>query len=339
MIDTTNPNFAIENLDLPTFRPPFWLKNPHLQTILPKFIPQPIPDYKRELHFDSTKQVKVAYDFIHPNLNTKPNSPNRPLAVMFHGLEGSSNSHYAKTFANTAQKLGWHAVVVHYRGCGGLKNSSELDYNAGDTTEIHHVFSVLHKQYPHIVAIGVSLGGNMLAKYMGEYGDDALCMGAVIVSAPVDLTTSALAMHRFVARHVYTPYLLKPLLLKAEEKISEPDTLNALKTIKTLDKFDDLYTAPRNGYGTSENYYKNASALPVLHKISKPTLIISAKDDPFLGKTATPSNISPLVRLLYSKHGGHIGFLDFDKQQRRFDNTWLAKTVFRFFDHLTQSGR
>lgn len=320
----------LHQLPLTPFRPPFWLKNPHLQTILPKFVKQPKPNYQRELHLDSSGNSQIAYDFVFSNSDHTPNL-HRPLAVMFHGLEGSSESHYAQSFANGAVRHGFDAVVVHYRGCGGVKNPHEHDYNAGDTAEVHHVLNFLKQRYERLVAIGVSLGGNMLGKYMGEYGERAVCDGAVVASAPVDLASSAVSMHRFVARHVYTPYLLKSLLIKAEEKISEPDTLAKLKTIKTLDKFDDLYTAPRHGYGTGENYYKTASALPVLKNICKPTLIITAKDDPFLGKIAHQNDISSQVRLLYSQCGGHIGFLRFDKKTKRFDNTWLSDTAFDFF--------
>lgn len=326
---------ALHHLSLRPFSPPKWLKNRHLQTILPKFIKQPIPNYQRETHFDSSGEVLVAYDFVFHS--TKQNQ--KTLAVMFHGLEGGSDSHYAKSFANGAKRHGFDAVVVHYRGCGGMQNPSAKDYNAGDTTEIHHVLTNLQKRYDNLVAIGVSLGGNLLARYMGEYGENALCQGAVIASAPVDLTTSAVSMHRFVARHVYTPYLLNSLLKKVQDKIDDPELLKKIKEIKTLDKFDDLYTAPRHGYGTGQNYYQQASALPVLTKICKPTLIITAKDDPFLGKIANPSDISPAVRLLYSECGGHVGFLGFNKQSKRFDNNWLSETTFTFFNWLSSSDK
>ena len=142
----------------------------------------------------------------------------------------------------------------------------------------------------------------MLARYMGEQGDAAACEAAVVISAPVDLTTSAKAMHRFVAKRVYTPYLLNPLLQKAFKKVDEPALVDALKNIKMIDEFDELYTAPRHGFGTGANYYIQASALPVLKNITKPTLIITAKDDPFLGILATQADVSPCVRLLYSQH-------------------------------------
>lgn len=323
---------TLHQLPLTPFRTPFFLSNPHVQTIIPKFVKQSSPDYQRELYPDSTGMTQVGYDFVYAG---KTPSYDKPLAVMFHGLEGSSESHYAIAFANYAKAHGWDAVIVHYRGCGGVPNTAFPDYNAGDTVEAHHVFTILKQRYTTILATGVSLGGNMLARYMGEKRDSALCDGAVVVSAPVDLHTSALAMHRFVARRVYTPYLLKPLLIKAFAKIEDPDLIHALKNIKTIDQFDELYTGPRHGYGTAIGYYEQASALPVLDKISKPTLLITAKDDPFLGTLATPKDCSSAVRLLYSQHGGHVGFVQLRNRQLNLD--WLPTTTFKFFDYLVNS--
>lgn len=317
----------LHQLSLTPFRTPFYLQNPHVQSILPKFINTPMPPYERVLLSDSTSTTQVAYDFVYAD---KENKHNLPLAVMFHGLEGSSESHYAKAFANFALKHGWNAVIAHFRGCGGVENTAEPDYNAGDTAEAHHVLSLLKKDFPHVVVTGFSLGGNVLARYMGEYGDEALCDGAVVVSAPVDLASSAQTMKKFFAKRVYTPYLLKPLMAKALSKVDDPNIISALQNIKTIDKFDELYTAPRHGYGTGENYYKSASALPVLKDITKPTLIITAKDDPFLGQIATQNDISESVRLLYSEHGGHVGFIR--RKNKKLDITWLPKVTFEFFD-------
>ncbi|MFW2178288.1 MULTISPECIES: YheT family hydrolase [unclassified Moraxella] len=329
---------TLHQLPLKPFRTPFFLSNPHVQTILPKFIKLTKPNYQRHLHADRTGTTQVAYDFVFANADGSPNT-DKPLAMMFHGLEGSSDSHYAVAFASHAKNLGLDAVIVHYRGCGGVTNTAELDYNAGDTAEAQHVFTWLkqHYGYQHILASGVSLGGNMLARYMGEQGDNALCDGAVVISAPVDLTTSAKAMHRFVAKRVYTPYLLNPLLAKAFAKIEDPELVNALKNIKTIDQFDELYTAPRHGYGTGADYYVKASALPVLKNITKPTLIITAKDDPFLGIIASQADVSPSVRLLYSEHGGHVGFVSLQRRQawgEKLHVNWLPQTTFKFFEWI-----
>lgn len=320
---------SLHNIHFTPFHPPAYLANPHLQTIIPKFIRQTKPNYHRELRLDSTGTTNVAYDFVYAN--GSPN-PDKPLAMMFHGLEGGSDSHYAIAFANYAKKHGWDSVIVHYRGCGGVANTAQPDYNAGDVTEAKYVLQQLSQQYSTIFATGVSLGGNLLAKYMGDMGETALCQGACVISAPVDLTTSAIAMHKFVAKRIYTPYLLKPLLKKAFAKVDDPELIQSLKKIKTIDRFDDLYTAPRHGYGTGADYYRKASALPLLKDIQKPTLIITAKDDPFLGILANSNDISANVRLLYSEHGGHVGFIR--SNGRKLDIDWLPETTFKFFQSL-----
>lgn len=307
---------------LPYFCPPKFLQNPHLQTILPRIIPQQVPNYEREYHKDSTNKTFVAYDFVISD------PKNRQIAVMFHGLEGSSYSPYAKAFANYAKQLGKNAVIVHYRGCGGMTNTSDSDYHATDIDEIEFVFVNLASRFDEIYAVGVSLGGNALARYLGVYADKSRCQKAVIVSAPVDLLSSSKAMHKLFARHVYTPFLLNPLIKKARQKIDKTQQ-ERLRAIKTLDAFDDFYTAPRHGFGNADNYYKTASALPVLKYITKPTLIISANDDPFLGIVACQDDISPQTSLLYSKHGGHIGFVDY--QNNRLDLSYLPRVIFDFF--------
>lgn len=308
------------------FVPATFLKNPHLQTMLPRCVRIKKLKYQRQLHLDSTGLAVMAYDFV----ISQPKDPD--LFVLFHGLEGSSQSPYAKTFANFAKKMGKNAVIVHYRGCGGLENNSHLDYNAGDTQEMHHVLGRLGKLYPNLFVMGVSLGGNLLARYAGEYGDDARLHAAVVVSAPVDLASSAKKMHQFVARHVYTPYLLRSLLKKAAKKDPSLD----LSQIRFIDDFDEIYTAPRHGYRDKADYYARASALPILKNITKPTLIVSAKDDPFLGKVATDKDICACVHLYYPKHGGHTGFLDYKHGRLCLD--WLPSCAFEFFEWATKSN-
>lgn len=320
------PNLDPHTLKLKPFNPVFWLANPHIQTILPRFIPLAKPAYHRELLSDSTSQTLVAYDFIYAN--GTPN-PEKPLAVMFHGLEGDSDSPYAKAFALGVQRQGWDAVIVHFRGCGGVKNTAEPDYHAGDTREAQFVLEQLKKRYATVFAAGVSLGGNMLARYMGEKRDSALCDAAVVISAPVDLASAAVEMHSGVARRVYTPYLLKPLVAKALQKTSDPDIQRKLKQLRFIDGFDDLYTAPRHGFADAADYYHQSSALPVLQAITKPTLLIQAIDDPFVGIRATADDVSDAVRLLYSKHGGHVGFIDW--QDGNFNLDWLPHTAMQFF--------
>ncbi len=329
-------NFIIKNsamMSNPTFRPPLWLKNPHLQTILPRFLVKYSPNYQRTLIKDSLNESDVAFDFIlADDKKDEHGKYTTPLIVLFHGMEGSSQSHYAKTLAKHIAQAGCHFVVAHFRSCGGVAVSGDVFYNAGDTQEVHHYLTYLSQRFAQIFAIGVSLGGNALAKYMGEYGDDAIAQKAVVVSAPVDLASAAVAMQRLAGKHIYTPYLLNPIIKKALDNRLSPNEIHALKHAKSIGDFDDVFTAPRHGFRSKNDYYRQASALPFLHAISKPTKIITAKDDPFLGLTATCGDVSVMVELMDTNHGGHIGFVDYDYQTRSFKLDFVAKQALTFFE-------
>ncbi|WP_201529747.1 YheT family hydrolase [Psychrobacter frigidicola] len=320
----------MSNFTYNEFKPPFWLANAHLQTILPKFVAPNVPIYRRELIKDSLNESEVAYDFYDANdVLLADDKYNKPLVVLFHGMEGSSDSHYARTLAYAVHQQGWHFVVAHFRSCGGVPVKGTVFYDAGDTAEVEHALQYLAQKYSTIYGIGVSLGGNALAKYMSDYGQKAICAAAVVASAPVDLISSSLAMERFIGRRIYTPYLLNPIIQKAIDNNLSDEEVKAIKATSRISEFDNIFTAPRHGYRSKNDYYNKASALPHLIHIAKPTLMISAKDDPFLGATATGGDVSKSVTLLDTKHGGHIGFLDY--QDRKFNLEWLPKTAISFF--------
>ena len=318
------------------FKPPFWLANAHLQTILPRFIAAKAPKYRRELLKDSLDESEIAYDFYDASeTQVAEDKYQKPLVVLFHGMEGSSDSHYARTLAHAVHQRDWHFVVVHFRSCGGVPVKGDIFYQAGDTIEVEHALQYLNQQYQTVYSIGVSLGGNALAKYMSEYGDKALCQAAVVASAPVDLISSSQAMERFLGRRIYTPYLLNPIVSKAIKNNLTDDEIKAIKATNRISEFDDIFTAPRHGFRSKNDYYYKASALPHLIHITKPTLIISAKDDPFLGATATRGDVSEQVTLLDTEHGGHIGFLNY--RNRQFDLNWLPTTAMEFFVEATKT--
>ncbi|WFF38702.1 alpha/beta hydrolase [Moraxella nasibovis] len=314
------------------FNPPFWLRNPHIQTILPRYLVKFQPAYERVLIKDSLNESDVAFDFLPADDERGEDGRfTTPLVVLFHGMEGSSQSHYARTLAKNVQAAKMHFVVAHFRSCGGVATSGKVFYNAGDTAELHHYLEYLNKKYQTIYALGVSLGGNALAKYMGEYGDDAICKKAVVVSAPVDLASSSISMEKLAGRFIYTPYLLNPIVKKALENRLSDDEVSALKSAKRMGDFDNIITAPRHGFCSKNDYYHQASALPYLRNITKPTLIITAKDDPFLGVTAELGDVSACVRLLDTKHGGHVGFVGYDQKARRFDLDFVPQQALAFF--------
>ncbi len=319
----------------PAFKPPLGLSNPHLQTILPKFIAPKRPNYRRQLFKDSLGESDVAFDF-YPAKDSIDSAEkyHQPIVVLFHGLEGSSDSHYARTLGHLTHAKNWHFVVPHFRSCGDVPVSGRLFYHAGDTVEVHHYLQLLRQTYRQIFALGVSLGGNVLAKYLGEYGDDALCDKAVVVSAPVDLASASIALERFMGRYAYTPYLLNPIMEKMAEQLptAEYCALCALKKCRRLSDFDAQFTAPRHGFRSVNAYYREASALPYLIHVTKPLLLINAQDDPFLGVTACQNDVSDVVTLLKPKHGGHIGFVQFQANaEQKLNANWFADVALNFF--------
>ena len=305
----------------PVLQPPLWLYGGHLETLYAKSLQVPPPAYRRELLPDGTVQTLVAYDFI--------DSPraDAPLLVLFHGLEGSSESHYAVALMQAAAAHGWHGVVAHFRSCGGVANTAPVFYHSGDSHEIGFMLHTLAARYPHLYAAGVSLGGNALAKYLAEQGRAALPQAAAVISAPVDLTAAGTRFDHGLTRLLYTRYFLSSLIPKARATGFHADRL---ATCKTLGDFDDAFTAPLHGFANRHDYYRRASSKPLLHQIETPTLLLNAVNDPFLPPEALPrpADVSASVTLLQPAHGGHVGFVS---GHGRGHLNWMPETVLRFF--------
>ncbi|STZ77418.1 YheT family hydrolase [Bergeriella denitrificans] len=307
---------------------PFWLRNGHADTLFAKLLQDKPPAYRRELLPDSTGETQTAYDFI-----DSPD-PDAPLLVMFHGLEGSSRSHYAIEMMKAVQRKGWHGVVAHFRGCGGVANTAPVFYHSGDTREIGFMLDTLAARYPKIYAVGVSLGGNALAKYLGEQGRLNLAApikAAAAVSAPVDLAAAGTRFDRGMTRLLYTRYFLRSLVPKARS-FSRFQTASPLSQCKTLGDFDDLFTAPLHGFADRHDYYRRSSCKPFLKDVAAPLLLLNAVNDPFLPPEALPApdEVPPSVTLLQPPHGGHVGFVG--RNKGRLNIEWLPQTVLGYFD-------
>ncbi len=314
---------------------PSWLKGGgHVETIFPKFISAPALAFRRELLPDSTGQAQVAYDFVDtPQEDT-------PLVVLFHGLEGNSSSHYAQALMAHVKQKQWLGVVVHYRGCGGVVNLSDKAYHSGDSLECAWVLKTLANRHPKRArfAMGVSLGGNVLAKYLGESREAALLDAAAVVSAPLDLVSASTALEHGLSRTLYAPYFLRTLLpkVKQEQALKPLPELDWQKLFasRSLKDFDDYYTAPVHGFASAHDYDQRSSAKPLLKHIARPTLIINAQNDPFMPAKALPTaaDVSRHVRLYQPRHGGHVGFVS-----GRFPGhlNWLPQTVLTFFSEQT----
>lgn len=300
--------------NLPPLHSPLWLPGGHLQTVYAKLLQRTPPPYRRELLPDSGGSEQAAYDFVDAA------DAEAPLVVLFHGLEGSSGSHYAVEMMHAVRERGWHGVVAHFRSCGGVP--SKRMYHSGDTREVAHMLNLLAQRYRELYVVGWSLGGNVLAKYLGEQGAAALPKAAAAVSAPVNLNAAGEALQHGLPYLLYTPYFLHTLLTK----VPKSD-----KKIRSLGAFDNAYTAPIHGFADKYDYYTQASAWPWLPKIEVPTLLLNAKNDPFLPPQYLPTerDVSPQVYLLQPEQGGHCAFVS---GEGRGHLQWLPQTVLAFFD-------
>ncbi|MCA0952328.1 hydrolase [Shewanella chilikensis] len=294
-----------------SFRPPWWARSPHFQTIIPvltKVAGLPLRRERLELEDG---------DFIDLDWLKAP-IPGKPLLVILHGLEGSADSHYIRRLLRECQKQELAAVVHHHRGCSGEDNRLARSYHSGDTADISHSLQTLKQRYPHspLLAVGYSLGGNVLAKYQGEFAEKSLLSRAAVVSAPLALASCAKRLEKGFSK-VYQSYLIRQLqqkmLLKLERGNSQlPLNGEAIKRLNTFYDFDHQVTAPLHGFNGVDDYYQKASALPLLGKIAKPTLILHAADDPFMTDTVIPSlaHLPACVEYELHANGGHVGFIE-----------------------------
>jgi hypothetical protein len=363
-----NPQSSILDPELPPFHAPAWLPGGHAQTLYAAlFAPRPRVAYRRErwetpdgdfidLDWLAEKDRGLRIEdrekkgqerepqssILDPQSSEASQSSildprsAQPLVALFHGLEGSSKSHYAAALMAAATERGWQGVVVHFRGCGGAANRLPRAYHSGDTVELDWVLRRLRARHPvaPLFAVGVSLGGNVLLKWLGETGGDAgsIVERAAAVSAPVDLMAAGDALGRGF-NLVYTRHFLATLKPKSLAKLAQhPDLFDAarLRAASTMRDFDDLVTAPLHGFRDVDDYWTRASSKPVLRAIRVPTLMINARNDPFLPAHALPEahELSSAIEPDFPDEGGHVGFVS-GAFPGRID--WLPRRILAFF--------
>ena len=316
----------------PAYHAPVWLPGGHLQTIYSSlFIRVPAIDYRRE-RLELPDGDFLDIDWIDGQAGT-------PTVVLFHGLEGSADSHYARDLMATVRVRGWHGAVAHFRGCSGEDNRLPRAYFAGDSEDIDRILNHLKSHQPSspIYAAGISLGGNALLKWLGEQADAAhrLVSRAAAVSAPVDLTVAGNTLDRGFNRLVYTTRFLATLKQKALKKAAQfPGTLDAraIAASTTFREFDTLVTARLHGFRDADDYWFKVSSRPLLKSIAVPTLIINAKNDPFFPASALPTSadVSSAVTLEQPASGGHVAF-----PAGPFPGNldWLPRRLMQHFDN------
>ena len=295
------------------FRPAWWLKHRHLQTMLPS-MPWAFryrPQLRRET-LELPDGDITAVDWVVESSELPPSSP---LLVILHGLESSAESAYARMIMRAATRRKWRCCVLHFRDCGDYRNRLPRRYHAGETNDIRFFLDTLvhEEDSGPIIAAGYSLGGNVLLKYLGEVGNSSPLKAAAAVCVPLDLYKCAEALNIGFSRF-YQWYLLKSMKESVREKF-DPHTAafdwERTMSARTFAEFDDAVTAPLHGFAGMSDYYDRCSSNQFLKDIARPTLIINALDDPFMTPGVIPhrDRLSESVSLEVSEKGGHVGFV------------------------------
>lgn len=307
---------------------PWWLPGGHLQTIWPDLVGAPAVPLRRE------RWERADGDF--NDLDWLDGPADRPLVVLFHGLTGGARSHYAMSLMGALRDRGWRGVVAHFRGCSGEPNRLPRAYHAGDSAEIAAFLAHLRPKAggAPLYAVGVSLGGNALLKWLGEYGARAreYVERAAAVSAPVDLPAAGRCLDRGLNRLYALHFLISLKARMRQKRAAHVQHLGHLDLsgVWTLRAFDDRVTAPLHGFRDVEDYWTRSASKPYLRHIAVPTLILNARNDPFLPAAAlpTPQAVSAAVTLDYPAQGGHVGFLTGPFPGRL---GWLPARLLAFF--------
>ncbi len=309
------------------FRPARWLPGAHLQTLAGKFLrPQ------TRLRVDRLRIETPDADFLDLDIGPDP-GPGAPIVLVLHGLEGSTRRAYLRLAMSALTDAGMRAVGMNFRSCSGVPNRQARFYHSGDTGDFSHVLASLRERFPGRVfgALGFSLGGNVLLRYLGEKAGSPppYLRAAAAISVPYDLTAGCKMLETGWMGAVYTRYFLRSLREKIRAKqplLRDLIDLGRVFDARTLREFDEAATAPLHGFRDAEHYYREASSGPILPKVRVPTCLLHAMDDPFLPAEAIPRNAverNPWLVDFFQEKGGHVGFVERGPPWRR---TFWAET-------------
>jgi uncharacterized protein len=306
------------------FHPPPFLRNGHIQTILPALLPR-----RLSIAFERERLELEDGDFL--DLDWARTGRDK-LVILSHGLEGCSDGDYNRGMATALHAAGWDVLAWNLRGCGKEMNRLPRSYHSGETGDLGAVIRSAATKYSRIALIGFSLGGNLTLKYLGESSPHPAVIGAVAISVPIDLAASARALDQRWSNRIYLRRFMKSMIAKVEAKaLRFPDQLDAsrCRTIRTLQEFDDRYTAPIHGFRDAADYWTKSSARQYLDRITVPTLLLNARDDPFLTPECFPfAEAEPHSYLFLEtpESGGHMGFIDL----AHANELWSERRVVEF---------
>ena len=308
---------------------PLW-GNRHIQTIVPNLLFPRVPvDLRRE------RLELPDGDFIDVDWTTGSRGP---IVIVLHGLEGSMRSRYACNIMRSLHEMGFRGAMPYFRGCSGEANRLPISYHSGFTQDLEYLSGLLKQREPGIplAAVGYSLGGNVLLKWLGDSPNASRLVTGVAVSVPFDLAACSAAIERGFSQ-VYMWELMGRMRRSAKRKFSRlppPMPLSDIDKLRTFRQYDDALTAPLHGYKDADDYYTRCSSRPFLKRIQVPTLVLQSSDDPFMTPETVPTEaeLSPAVRFELSRKGGHVGFVNGSifRPQR-----WLEGRIGRhFLEHL-----
>jgi predicted alpha/beta-fold hydrolase len=318
------PELAYMPIVTSRFHPPAFLRNGHIQTILPALLPR-----RLSIAFERERLELEDGDFL--DLDWARIGGDK-LAILSHGLEGCSDGDYNRGMATALHAAGWDVLAWNLRGCGKEMNRLPRSYHSGETGDLGAVIRFAATKYPQIALIGFSLGGNLTLKYLGESSPHPTVIGAVAISVPIDLAASARALDQRWSNRIYLRRFMKSLIAKVEAKaLRFPDHLDTsqCRTIRTFQEFDDRYTAPIHGFRDAADYWAQSSARQYLDRITVPTLLLNARDDPFLTPECFPFAEAEQHSYLFleaPESGGHMGFIDL----ARASEIWSERRVVEF---------
>jgi predicted alpha/beta-fold hydrolase len=300
-----------------TYTPAWWVPGAHLRTLWGKFARRRPQLATRVERWPTPDGDELELHRVDP---ANPDSAHGGRLLVLHGLEGTIQSHYLVGILAEARRRGWSADALIFRTCNGKTTRARRLYHSGETADLDLVIQRLVREHcgQPLALAGFSLGGNVLLKWLGERGDDlpSEVRSAAAVSVPFDLERGARFIERGFSR-VYTRHFLRTLRSKARARLSrDPDLFeaSALAKAHTLFEFDDAVTAPVHGFANARDYYHRSSSIRFLAMVRRPTLLLSAYDDPFLPgdvlhDVAALAAMNPCLTAEFHERGGHVGFI------------------------------
>ena len=298
--------------DLGAFVPAWWCRGAHAQTIWAATLCPPPRLAAHEEQWETPDGDFLSLDHV-------PAAAHSPILLTLHGLEGSSKTPIIRRFLRAARDAGWRGLAVNFRSCSGRLNRLARSYHGGDTSDLRWIIQHVTAQYPRapLCCVGISLGANILLKYLGEEGDrvPAALTAAATISTPFDLAQSAQSFERGFFNRIYMHRLVRSLTRKTRQKLRRYPHLidrRQLNAIRTIRQFDELVTAPVHGFASAAHYWATSSCRSFLASIRRPTLLINALDDPLVDADTMPRDIltaNPYLSAVFPDAGGHTGFV------------------------------